>query len=123
MDTDVRSAFARGSCGSAEAILGQQLRHPNVVATLKWVARKVSGVSRSIIGLLFILCVPARVQIDITSYCWSDVIRALAASKRLCHLLGSIFHLFMKWFDFHATPKLLIHCNLVGFGLLCVSHC
>ncbi|GLC36181.1 hypothetical protein PLESTF_001471200 [Pleodorina starrii] len=41
MDTDVRSALARGGSGAAEAILGQQLRHPNVVATLKWVARKV----------------------------------------------------------------------------------
>ncbi|GIL56613.1 hypothetical protein Vafri_11948 [Volvox africanus] len=41
MDTDVRSALARGGSGAAEAILGQQLRHPNVVATLKWVARKM----------------------------------------------------------------------------------
>ena len=32
-----------GSVGAAamEAILGQQLRHPNVVATLKWAARRV----------------------------------------------------------------------------------
>ncbi|GIM04024.1 hypothetical protein Vretimale_8658 [Volvox reticuliferus] len=41
MDTDVRSALVRGGSGAAEAILGRQLRHPNVVATLKWVARKL----------------------------------------------------------------------------------
>lgn len=44
MDTDVRKALrGAGSVGAAamEAILGQQLRHPNVVATLKWAARRV----------------------------------------------------------------------------------
>ncbi|KAG2432561.1 hypothetical protein HXX76_008906 [Chlamydomonas incerta] len=44
MDTDVRKALRGvGSVGAAamEAILGQQLRHPNVVATLKWAARRL----------------------------------------------------------------------------------
>ncbi len=39
----MRKALARGSGAGAapEALLGSQLRHPNIVATLKWAARKL----------------------------------------------------------------------------------
>ncbi|KAG2487849.1 hypothetical protein HYH03_013566 [Edaphochlamys debaryana] len=51
LDTDVRRMMTRGGPtgnATAEAVLGLQLRHPNVVATLKWVARKVDRPSTNV---------------------------------------------------------------------------
>ncbi|KAG2434249.1 hypothetical protein HXX76_007974 [Chlamydomonas incerta] len=56
MDNDLRATLAtRGPVGGAagqavaEAILGTQLRHPNIVATLKWAARRLERPNANVV--------------------------------------------------------------------------